>query len=261
MGSSMVQGMLWGASANDYAELQEPFSKPLWNAMLDAAQVKPGMHIFDAGCGAGGLCQLAAERGAIVSGIDASDALIAIAKKNIPKGEFRVVDMEELPFAGQAYKAVFACNSIQYCTSPTAALRELRRVCTPTGKVVVAVWGRVEDCDMYNIYSALGKEMPGGPPKDGPFIFSEPDALENVLSESGLFVNNTKGVECPYVYPDAETFWRANKGTGPFQRAIQMVEEERIYDAAMEAVRRFIKPDGTIKLENRFRCALTSLNP
>ena len=127
MGSSMVQGLLWGAAVNDWVELQEPSSVPLWNAMLDSVGIRENLKIFDAGCGAGGLSALAAAKGANITGIDASDAMIAAAKKAVPKGDFRVGDLEELPFAGQGFMAVFAANCLQFCTNPVSAARELRR--------------------------------------------------------------------------------------------------------------------------------------
>src|SRR5437764_5955317 len=80
MGSAAVQGQLWGRAAHDWAELQEPTALPLWAAMLDAAAVGPGVHVLDAGCGAGGASTLAAHRGAQVNGLDAAEALLAIAR-------------------------------------------------------------------------------------------------------------------------------------------------------------------------------------
>jgi hypothetical protein len=70
MGSAGVHGQLWGKAAHDWAELQEPTSAPLWEAMLDAAAVGPGTRVLDAGCGAGGASILAASRGARVNGLD-----------------------------------------------------------------------------------------------------------------------------------------------------------------------------------------------
>jgi 2-polyprenyl-3-methyl-5-hydroxy-6-metoxy-1,4-benzoquinol methylase len=78
MGSSTTQGELRGAATRDWAELQEPQHKPVLEAMLDAAKVGQGRRFFDAGCG-GGASALAAQRGAHVTGLDASEALIAIA--------------------------------------------------------------------------------------------------------------------------------------------------------------------------------------
>ncbi len=85
MGSSTGQGELWGGAARDWAELQEPQHLPVWEAMLGAAKVGQGTRFFDAGCGGGGTSVLAAQRGAHVSGLDASEALIAIARKRVPK--------------------------------------------------------------------------------------------------------------------------------------------------------------------------------
>jgi hypothetical protein len=69
MGSSTTQGELWGAAARDWAELQEPQHKPVWQAMLNAAKVGQGARFFDAGCGG-------------------AEALIAIAHKRVPQGDF-----------------------------------------------------------------------------------------------------------------------------------------------------------------------------
>ena len=93
MGSSKIQGELWGAAARDWAEIQEPLHIPVWQAMLDAAKVGQGTFLLDAGCGGGGASVLAAQLGANVSGLDASEALIAIAGERVPQGDFRVGDV------------------------------------------------------------------------------------------------------------------------------------------------------------------------
>src|SRR5438093_11813299 len=98
MGSATVQGPLWGRAAHDWAELQEPTALPLWEAMLDAAAVGPGKRVLDAGCGAGGASMLAAGRGALVNGLDAAEALLAIARERVPDADFRVGDLDALPY-------------------------------------------------------------------------------------------------------------------------------------------------------------------
>ena len=92
MGSSELQGKLWGAAARDWAELFEPTSMPIWEAMLDSAEVGQGTRFLDLGCGGGGASVLAAKRGAQVAGLDAAEALLDIARERLPDGNFRVGD-------------------------------------------------------------------------------------------------------------------------------------------------------------------------
>ncbi len=54
MGTAEIQGELWSKVPQDWATLQEPMHKPLWEAMLDRAMVGSGTRILDAGCGGGG---------------------------------------------------------------------------------------------------------------------------------------------------------------------------------------------------------------
>src|SRR5438128_8161160 len=145
MGSATVQGQLWGRAAHAWAELQEPTALPLWEAMLDAATVGPDTRLLDAGCGAGGASVLAAGRGAQVNGLDAAEALLAIARARVPDGDFRLGDLEALPYADGTFDAILAADVLQYVADPVAALRELRRVCAPGGRVVPAIWGAPEE--------------------------------------------------------------------------------------------------------------------
>src|SRR5688572_5221144 len=93
-----VQGQLWGAQARDWADLMEPPDRPLWEAMLESAAVGEGTRFLDVGCGGGGASVLAARRGAKVAGLDAAEPLINIARERLPEGDFRVGDMEEMPY-------------------------------------------------------------------------------------------------------------------------------------------------------------------
>ncbi|UCG23680.1 MAG: class I SAM-dependent methyltransferase, partial [Chloroflexota bacterium] len=144
MGTAEIQGELWDRAPQDWADLQEPMHLPLWQVMLDRCQVGAGTRLLDAGCGGGGASVLAAKRGAIVSGIDAAEGLVAIARERVSDGDFRVGDIESLPFEDDAFEAVLAANSLQYAADRVAALREFSRVCTPDGYIAVALFAPQE---------------------------------------------------------------------------------------------------------------------
>src|SRR5512136_2276043 len=95
-------GRLWGAGARDWADFQEATVRPVFEAVLERTGVGTGTRYLDAGCGAGMAAQIAAARGAEVSGVDASEAMLAIARSRAPSGDFRQGDLEDLPFAGES---------------------------------------------------------------------------------------------------------------------------------------------------------------
>lgn len=194
MGTAKIQGVLWGAKPRDWAEVQEGTVLALYEAVLSRTGVGPGTALLDVGCGAGMFCQTAARRGARVSGLDATAPFIDIARTRVPDGDFRVGEMEELPFADHQFDLVTGFNSFQYAASPVDALREARRVARTGGSVVVAVWGKPEDTQASAYLAALGSCLPPPPPgSPGPFALSRDGALEELVTEAGLTPTTVAG--------------------------------------------------------------------
>jgi SAM-dependent methyltransferase len=256
MGSATVQGQLWGRQAQDFAAYLEQTALPLHGAALDAAHVTRGTRLLDAGCGAGLLALLASLRGARVTALDASAALLAIARERVPEADVREGDLEALPFADAAFDAVVAVNSLFYAADMGAAMRELARVARPGGRVVATAWGPPERCEfLAAVLPALGPLMPSPPPgapRGGPGALAEPGALAAVLTRAGLRVAEQGEVACPFVFPSAEAAWRANASAGPNQAAIAHSGEAAVRAAFADADRAHTRPDGSIRYENVF---------
>ncbi len=91
-------------------------------AVWTSAKVRAGQQVLDVGCGSGLFCHLAAKRDAQVAGTDAAPKLIEIAKSRTSSGDFRVGEMEELPFADGLFDLVTGFISFQYASDPINAL-------------------------------------------------------------------------------------------------------------------------------------------
>lgn len=130
--------------AEDYATHNESgiqnayYERP---AMLSLAGEVSGRRILDAGCGAGPLSAALRERGAQVSGIDASAPMVALAGRRLGEGaDLRVGDLADpLPFADGAFDDVVASLVLHYLKDWGPTLAEMRRVLRPGGRLIASV--------------------------------------------------------------------------------------------------------------------------
>jgi SAM-dependent methyltransferase len=254
MGTAQVQGDLWGARARDWADLQEAAFGPLYEAAFDAAEVTKGTALLDVGCGAGLACELAHRRGAHVSGLDASAALVEIAAARCTACDVRAGEIEELPFEEGSFDVVTGFNSFQYASDPVHALAEAKRVGKRDGYVIVAVWGSAENCELASYVAALGQCLPPPPPgAPGPFALSAPGALETLVSKAGLKPGQTSRVMIDMYFPNEQIALRGLLAPGVAVRAIRAAGEETVRKAAAEAIRPYRKANGSYSFRNEFR--------
>jgi len=159
-------GELWSPGARDWARFAEPHFQPLYEAIHDRLGIRNGTRLLDVGCGPGGAALLAAGRGARVAGLDASPGSVEVARERVPDGDFRIGDMESLPWSNGSFDAVTGFNSFPFAGNPAAALAEARRVLVPGGKVGIAIFSPREESQQPKIMAAIAAlappQSPGG---------------------------------------------------------------------------------------------------
>jgi SAM-dependent methyltransferase len=261
MGTAEIQGELWGARARDWAELQEPAWRPLYEAVLLRAGVAAGTRLLDIGCGAGGALVEARQLGSKVSGLDASEPLTTVARERLPGARIEVGEMEQLPFEDRCFDVVTGFNSFQFAGDVAGALGEARRVCRLGGKVATMVWGRKEECELITaVLPAMMALIPPPPPSGGPapLDFGSPGVLEGLMERAGLLPQASGDLDAVFEYPDAATAVRALSSAGPATRAARHAGEEALRNAVSAALARFTRSDGSVALKNRFRLVVAA---
>ncbi|MET4100577.1 ubiquinone/menaquinone biosynthesis C-methylase UbiE [Agrococcus sp. UYP10] len=137
--------------ASDYDAFAERYDAENAGSLLNAHYERPtmlglagdvaGRAILDAGCGSGPLTLALRERGAVVTGIDASPAMVALARARLGDDvPLHVGDLAEpLPFPDGAFDDVIASLVLHYLEDWDAPLAELRRVLRPGGRLILSL--------------------------------------------------------------------------------------------------------------------------
>ncbi|MCO1661084.1 class I SAM-dependent methyltransferase [Pseudonocardia humida] len=126
------------AAENEVSLVNAHYERP---AVLELAGDVTGRRILDAGCGAGPLSAALRDRGARVTGIDASAGMLEVARRRLgPDADLRVADLAEpLPFPDDSFDDVVASLVLHYLRDWGPTLAELRRVLVPGGRLIVSV--------------------------------------------------------------------------------------------------------------------------
>jgi SAM-dependent methyltransferase len=116
------------------------------SAILELAGSVEGLDVLDAGCGDGAYAVSLAERGARVTGLDASPSALraAAGRARGASAPLALVagDAVKLPFEDEAFDLAIVVTALCFVPDPQQALAELARVLRPGGRLVVGELGR-----------------------------------------------------------------------------------------------------------------------
>ena len=231
--------------------------RPAFEAGLDALAITAKTRLLDVGCGSGLALRLAADRGAAVSGLDASTSLLEHARRRIPGAPLVQGEIEDLPFPDDSFDVVTGFNSFQYASRPAAALAEAARVVAPSGRVLYLNWAPPEQCEAAPYLAAIGGLLPPPPPgAPGPFALSDSEAIVRVFDEAGLDVGSTADVTVVLELPRRADRDRGSDGGGSDRRGDQPRRRGRRRRCDQGFLEPFRTDTGHYRITNVFRYAI-----
>jgi len=138
-------------AAEDYDAMGPAYADDVRTHPINAAYERPAMlamagdvrgrRVLDVGCAAGALSALLVERGAEVVGIDVSERLVEIARRDLGgRAEFNVADVgRPMPFlADESFDLVTASLVLHYLRDWAVPLREFHRILRPGGALLIS---------------------------------------------------------------------------------------------------------------------------
>jgi SAM-dependent methyltransferase len=154
----------WSERAATYDALTARATACAIEPLLDAADVGPGVHVLDVGCGPGELAAAAAARDARVTGVDLAEGMLEEARRRYRGIEFLCADAEALPFGDGAFDVALGAFLVNHLPDPEAAVAEMKRV---AGRVALAAWGPQDEVAFLGLPARAAAELespiPPGP--------------------------------------------------------------------------------------------------
>ena len=196
----MIQQNYWethvGSPPENYERYLVPAMFGPWAAgLLDLAAPRPGERVLDVACGTGAVARLAAQRigpaGRVV-GLDINPGMLGVARCAVPAGasvEWQEGSAEIMPFPDEAFDLVLCQMGLQFFKDRSAAMREMRRVLAPDGRLALSVTGPIEQSPPFAVLTeALGRHI--GPEAAAfvraVFALSSRDVLTDLVHGGGF---------------------------------------------------------------------------
>lgn len=259
----MPQNTFWGSSevAEHWQQDVERRRQDMAEAtqrMLEAAGLKQGNHVLDIAAGTGDQSIFAARRvepGGSVLATDISAEMLNIAARFAQLEGFtnittRVMDAEQLDLEDNAFDAVICRLGLMLIPHPQQALREIRRVLKPGGKLAALVWSAPENNPLFSlplaILSKYAREASSHPPNL--FALSDPAVFERELTETGFYVVITHALPFQSHYASLDAFLHstASRLIAGVMGQLSQQEQQQLLEEVRQALRQFEGSHGLV---------------
>jgi SAM-dependent methyltransferase len=226
---------------------------PATEQMLDLAGVQAGTRVLDIAAGAGDQTLQIASRvgpGGSVLATDLSPHILTFAAAEARRAGLgnvgtRVMDGEQLELPDDSFDAVVSRLGLIYFPDQQRALREIRRVLVPGGKLAAIVYSTADRNAFFSVpvaiirrHAGLGPPLPGQP---GPFSLGAPGALEDALTRAGFAEVETVRVAAPLrLRSSAECLRFERESFGALHQMLSALDapaQERAWDEVGAALR------------------------
>ena len=223
---------LAGTAPEIYAEHLVPAVFAPWApVLLDAAAVGSGHTVLDVACGTGVVAVAAAERVGLsgaVTGVDINPGMIAIAART-DGVRWAQADAARLPFPGGGFDRVLCQAGLQFVPDRLGALREMRRVLRPGGRVALLVWRALHHSPGFAVLADALQAVVGpdaAAVMRAPFVFGDdPRPLVTLLDSAGFDDVDVQARAGTVRFASVEAFVRCQRAASPLAAHVDVRHE------------------------------------
>jgi ubiquinone/menaquinone biosynthesis C-methylase UbiE len=179
------QRKMW--SIGDYPDIALRIAE-VGERVVERAGAGPGETLLDVATGSGNVAIPAAQRGASVTGLDLTPALLEAARRRAADVGVDVRwiegDAEELPFEDDSFDRVTSSFGVMFAPRHEQAAGELSRVARPGGTITFTAW--TPEGLNGRMFMTVGSYMPAPPPElKPPVMWGNEDHVRSLFADTG----------------------------------------------------------------------------
>jgi ubiquinone/menaquinone biosynthesis C-methylase UbiE len=238
---------MFGSVAGNAPQLYEretvhTLGRPLAERMFAHMSLHAGDRVLDAACGTGIVTRVAVQRhgdlGHVV-GVDLNAGMLDVARAHTPATrvpiEWRQGDVCALPFADGRFEVVLCQQGLQFVPDPGAALREMRRVLVPGGRLAFTIFSEIP-AYYTALADALARHVSAAAATSclSRYTLQDATALRTLVDAAGFGAITIRVLEVERRMPASAASVVEAMARAPYARDVAAVEEAVRYAIGQE---------------------------
>jgi SAM-dependent methyltransferase len=133
-------------ASGDYDQIAQGI-QAVADHVVRSARIRASERVLDIACGTGNTALMARARGAMVTGLDLTPELLAIARKRAAEAGYDDItwkegDAESLPFPDATFDVVVSSCGLMFAPDQQKVANEVARVTSRGGRIAIQAWTR-----------------------------------------------------------------------------------------------------------------------
>ena len=173
-------------ASGDYDRIAQGI-RAVGDHVVRSARIRAGERVLDIACGTGNTTLMAAARGAVVTGLDLTPELLAVAQKRAAAEGYGDItwkegDAENLPFQDGTFDVVVSSCGLMFAPDQKKVANEVTRVTKRGGRIAIQAW--THDSGVGRMFKITNAYVPPPPGVPSPFEWGDETKVRSLFGSA-----------------------------------------------------------------------------